>query len=75
MCVIQTKLELIMGPSDLSMVLDLLLNWHGRDEELVNMIGTFLHFIKNHLGQQQWNNAIKMFANFVKARLVDFYKC
>lgn len=75
MCVIQSKLELIMGPADLSMALDLLLNWHGRDDELVNMIGTFLHFIKNQLGEQQWSNVTKVFPNFVKSRIVEFYKC
>jgi hypothetical protein len=75
MCVIQSKVELIMGQGDLSMVLDLVLNWHGRDEELINTIGTFLHFIKNQLGQQQWDGLTTVFPNFVKTRIVDFYKC
>jgi transportin-1 len=75
MCVIQSKVDLIMGQGDLSMVLDLVLNWHGRDEELINTIGTFLHFIKNQLGPQSWDGVTSVFPNFVKTRIVDFYKC
>jgi transportin-1 len=75
LCVIQSKVELITGQGDLSMVLDLVLNWHGRDEELVNTIGTFLHFIKGQLGPQQWDGLTSVFPNFVKTRIVDFYKC
>jgi len=75
MCVVQTKTDLVMGQADLAMVLDLLLNWHGRDEELINTIGTFMHFIKTHLGQQQWDGVISVFPNYIKTRIVDFYKC
>lgn len=59
----------------ISLVVDVLIQWHGNDEALTNTIGTFLHYVKNKLGPQQWEALFSVCANFVKKRLVEVYKC
>jgi hypothetical protein len=59
----------------ISLVVDVLIQWYGKDEGLANTIGTFLHYIKSRLGPQQWDALYNVCANFVKKKLVEVYKC
>jgi hypothetical protein len=61
---------------DIPLVIDVMLDYSGKDEELIMMIGALLIYLKSLTNQQDggWAKIVKLLPSILTIKLFDFYK-